>query len=155
MMHTLSLLAFIFAALLVPVASHKQNKHFEQTPLAKVNSESKENPPDNEWLAKYGPQIDQVFSGPLSFSHLPYARCLEDSSARFDIALLGMPFDTGVSYRPGARFGPYGIRSGSRRQRETRGWTLSWQTNPYAQGSRIIDCGDVSPMVNPILLPCF
>ncbi|KAI0094187.1 Arginase/deacetylase [Irpex rosettiformis] len=101
----------------------------------------------NEWLQKYGAQIDQSFSGPLSFSHLPYSRCLEDSSAQFDIALLGMPFDTGVSYRPGARFGPFGIRSGSRRQKEGRGWTLSWKTNPYAHGSKIIDCGDVP--VNP------
>ena len=100
----------------------------------------------NEWLRKYGAQIDQPFSGPLAFSHLSYSRCLEDSSAQFDIAILGMPFDTGVSYRPGARFGPYGIRSGSRRQREARGWTLSWKTNPYAQGSKIIDCGDVSSM---------
>lgn len=95
------------------------------------------------WLSKYGPQIDQPFSGPLSFSHLPYSRCLEDESAQFDIALLGMPFDTGTSYRPGARFGPYAIRSGSRRQREARGYSLAWGNNPYEQGSRILDCGDV------------
>lgn len=97
----------------------------------------------NEWTENYGPQIDHSFSGPLAFSHLPYHRCLDNDGTRFDIAVLGMPFDTGVSYRPGARFGPYGIRSGSRRQRDTRGWTLSWQINPYALGSRIIDCGDV------------
>ena len=53
------------------------------------------------WLEKYGPQIDQTFSGPLSFSHLPYARCLQEESTDFDIAVLGLPFDTGVSYRPG------------------------------------------------------
>ncbi|GBE77658.1 Putative agmatinase [Sparassis crispa] len=104
------------------------------------------------WLSKYGPQIDQGFSGPLSFSHLPYTRCLEDTTTQFDIALLGMPFDTGVTYRPGARFGPYAIRSGSRRQRETRGYTLSWRNNPYEQGSKIIDCGDVpvSPFDNAL-----
>jgi agmatinase len=95
------------------------------------------------WLSKYGPQIDQPFSGPLSFSHLPYSRCLEDESAQFDIAVLGMPFDTGTSYRPGARFGPYAIRSGSRRQREARGYSLAWGNNPYEQGSQILDCGDV------------
>ena len=97
----------------------------------------------NIWLEKYGKQIDQPFSGPLAFSHLGYTRCLEDASAQFNIAVLGMPFDTGTSYRPGARFGPYGIRSGSRRQRESRGWSFTWQTNPYALGSKIIDCGDV------------
>ena len=100
-------------------------------------------PNPDEWLKKYGPQIDQPFSGPLSFSHLAYTRCLEDPSVTFDVAVLGMPFDTAVTYRPGARFGPYAIRSGSRRQRETRGYTLSWKNNPYALGSRIIDCGDV------------
>ncbi|MBE3048913.1 arginase family protein [Candidatus Bathyarchaeota archaeon] len=31
------------------------------------------------------------------------------------IPLQGAPFDTGTSYRPGARFGPSGIRQGSRR----------------------------------------
>ncbi|KAJ3489614.1 hypothetical protein NLI96_g2012 [Meripilus lineatus] len=106
----------------------------------------------DSWLKKYGPQIDQTFSGPLSFAHLPYTRCLEDTSAEFDIALIGMPFDTAVTYRPGARFGPYAIRSGSRRQRETRGYTLAWRTNPYEQGYRIIDCGDVpvSPFDNAL-----
>jgi agmatinase len=102
------------------------------------------------WLEKYGPQFDQPFSGPLSFSHLPYFRCLENVEASFDIAILGMPFDTAVSYRPGARFGPFAIRSGSRRQRDIRGYTLSWGNNPYTLGQKIIDCGDVpvSPFDN-------
>ena len=104
------------------------------------------------WLSKYGPQIDQPFSGPLSFSHLPYSKCLEDESAEFDIAILGMPFDTAVTYRPGARFGPYAIRSGSRRQKETRGYTLAWGTNPYTMGAKIMDCGDVSCLVLRILI---
>ncbi|EKM61356.1 uncharacterized protein PHACADRAFT_83422 [Phanerochaete carnosa HHB-10118-sp] len=105
------------------------------------------------WLEKYGPLIDQPFSGLLSFSHLPYyARCIEDDSMDLDIALLGMPFDTGVSYRPGARFGPHAIRSGSRRQKETRGYTLGWGINPYTLGYKIVDCGDVpvSPFDNAL-----
>ncbi|KAJ4472568.1 Arginase/deacetylase, partial [Lentinula edodes] len=102
---------------------------------------------ESTWLEKYGPQIDQSFSGPLSFSHLPYTRCLENEETKFDIAILGMPFDTAVTYRPGARFGPYAIRSGSRRQREARGYTLSWAKDPFAEGVKIIDCGDVP--VNP------
>lgn len=53
------------------------------------------------WLEKYGPQIDQPFSGPLSFSHLPYYRCLEKEDVLFDIAIIGMPLDTTVSYRTG------------------------------------------------------
>ena len=112
---------------------------------ADVHTATAQEPVNSDaWLKKYGAQIDQPFSGPLSFSHLPYARCLENTSAVFDIAVLGMPFDTAVTYRPGARFGPYAIRSGSRRQRESRGYTLAWRNNPYELGSRIIDCGDVS-----------
>jgi agmatinase len=60
--------------------------------------------PDPTWREKYGGQLDQPFSGPLSFSHLPYALCLQDETAMFDIAILGMPFDTSVSYRTGCDF---------------------------------------------------
>ena len=43
-----------------------------------------------------------------------------------------------------ARFGPYAIRSGSRRQSKEAGYTLSWGLNPYYQGIKVLDCGDVS-----------
>ncbi|KAK1229782.1 hypothetical protein PQX77_007159, partial [Marasmius sp. AFHP31] len=102
---------------------------------------------DPTWLEKYGPQFDQPFTGPLSFSHLPYTRCLEDETTEFDIAVLGIPFDTGVTYRPGARFGPYAIRSGSRRQRAGRAFTMAWNKDPYNDGVKLIDCGDIP--VNP------
>ncbi|KAL5519478.1 hypothetical protein ACEPAH_1161 [Sanghuangporus vaninii] len=106
------------------------------------------------WAKKYGKQIDQTFSGPLSFSHVTYERCLDDIAAKtpFDIAILGMPFDTGVTYRSGARFGPFAIRSGARRQRETRGYTMSWGADPYSLGSKVVDCGDVpvSPFDNAL-----
>jgi agmatinase len=58
------------------------------------------------WTSKYGAQIDLGYSGPLTFSHLPYTRCLDDGTARFDIALIGMPFDTTTSYRPGTSARP-------------------------------------------------
>lgn len=105
----------------------------------------------NEWIEKYGEQYDQPFSGPLSFAHTPYHKCLQDNTVHFDTAILGLPFDTGVSYRPGARFGPYAIRSGSRRQRGARGYTLSWGMNPYLEG-HVVDCGDVpaSPFDNAL-----
>lgn len=69
----------------------------DQIPIVQTS----QGPQDVTWLEKYGKQIDQPFSGPLAFSHLPYTRCLEDEEAQFDIAILGMPFDTGVSYRNG------------------------------------------------------
>ncbi|KAJ6570150.1 Arginase/deacetylase [Mycena vulgaris] len=94
------------------------------------------------WTSKYGAQIDLGYTGPLSFSHLPYTRCLDDGAARFDIGIIGMPFDTATSYRPGARFGPFAIRSGSRRQ-SARGYTLTWGTSPYDLGAAFLDCGDI------------
>ncbi|CAE6433229.1 unnamed protein product [Rhizoctonia solani] len=97
------------------------------------------------WAEKYGPQEDMPFSGPLSFAHLPYTKCLEETSDShaFDIAILGIPFDSAVTYRPGARFGPYGIRSGSRRISPYVGYTTAWGYSPYDQNITIMDCGDV------------
>ncbi|KAF9055959.1 hypothetical protein BJ165DRAFT_1336801 [Panaeolus papilionaceus] len=110
--------------------------------------------PKPSWSEKYGLQFDTPFSGALSFSRLPYKKCLEETGAAdaFDIAILGLPFDTGTSYRPGARFGPYAIRSGSRRQ--WRGFTIPWGMNPYEQGFKVIDCGDVpvSPFDNALAI---
>ncbi|KZT36953.1 Arginase/deacetylase, partial [Sistotremastrum suecicum HHB10207 ss-3] len=112
------------------------------------------------WTSKYGNTPDTSFSGPLSFSRLPYSRCLDyprslsvNDANNFDIAILGMPFDTATSYRPGARFGPYAIREGSRRQSVDWGYSLSWGGNPYTDGGRtILDCGDVpvSPFDNAL-----
>lgn len=131
----LPLIAVALSAVLAVCSGHMPQQPLQQTDKATT------------WAEKYGAQIDLVFTGPLSFSHLPYQRCLENETAQFDIAILGLPFDTGVSYRNGARFGPYAIRSGSRRQREARGYTLSWGSDPYHSGFTILDCGDVP--VNP------
>lgn len=76
-------------------------------------------------------QADSVFSGISTFGRLNYHPCLKNDHAKYDIAFVGeqfyiagkiakltmsgAPFDTGTSYRPGARFGPSGIRQGSRR----------------------------------------
>lgn len=62
-----------------------------------------------------GTQADSVFSGISTFGRLPYFPCLASDELKYDIAFIGAPFDTGTSYRPGARFGPSGIRQGSRR----------------------------------------
>ena len=49
------------------------------------------------------------FTGPATFARLPYVRSLED----VDVALVGVPFDTGVTYRVGGRFGPNAVRQAS------------------------------------------
>ena len=45
-----------------------------------------------------------------TFARLPH---VEPTSAGVDVAVLGAPFDTATSFRPGARFGPEAIRSAS------------------------------------------
>jgi len=47
------------------------------------------------------------FSGVRTFMRLPNTQDLENA----DAAVVGAPFDTGASFRAGARFGPEGIRS--------------------------------------------
>lgn len=46
---------------------------------------------DQEW----------TFSGIASFAHLKPVKCLIEPDERYDIAVIGAPFDTAVSYRPG------------------------------------------------------
>jgi agmatinase len=49
------------------------------------------------------------FTGPSTFARLPFVRTLDD----VDVAIVGVPFDTGVTYRVGGRFGPNAVRAAS------------------------------------------
>lgn len=49
------------------------------------------------------------FSGIRTFARLPHVTQLDD----VDVAVIGVPFDTGATYRVGARFGPAAIREAS------------------------------------------
>ena len=47
-----------------------------------------------------------AFAGITTFAHLPFVNCLhptyaEEAKEKFDIAIVGAPFDTSVTYRPG------------------------------------------------------
>ncbi|KAK2775067.1 hypothetical protein FQN52_004082 [Onygenales sp. PD_12] len=104
-----------------------------------------------------GTQADSVFSGISTFGRLPYWPCLASDEESFDIAFLGThspiyiytaitcraPFDTGTSYRPGARFGPSGIRQGSRRLNLYGGYNVPLAANPFSSPIKVLDCGDV------------
>jgi len=90
-----------------------------------------------------GTQADSVFSGISTFGRLPYQNCLRETDATYDIAFIGAPFDTGTSYRPGARFGPSGIRQGSRRLNLYGGYNVPLKTNPFNSWATVLDCGDI------------
>lgn len=97
---------------------------------------------------------DWPFTGIQTFAHLPHEKCLLDGNLDFDIGVIGMPFDTAVSYRPGARFGPQAIRRSSQRQNSMRGFNFRAGINPYQNWAKIMDCGDVpvTPMDNQLAL---
>ena len=61
------------------------------------------------------------FAQPDTFARLPTL----EKVGRAAVAILGVPFDSGVVYRPGARFGPAAIRMGSKLLRPYNAWTGS------------------------------
>lgn len=79
------------------------------------------------------------YAGPASFARLPRL----DQVERADIVVAGVPFDTGVSYRPGARFGPTHVREASRLLRP---YHPALDVAPF-DVAQVADAGDVA--VNP------
>jgi hypothetical protein len=53
------------------------------------------------WAEQYGGTPDLSFSGITTFAHLPHERCLDNIEGKVDVAILGVPYDNAVSYRPG------------------------------------------------------
>jgi len=76
------------------------------------------------------------FAGPATFARLP--RC--DEVDRCDIAVVGVPFDGGVTYRPGARFGPAAIRAGSKLLRP---YHPGLDVDPFG-AQQVADAGDIA-----------
>jgi agmatinase len=79
------------------------------------------------------------YAGPPTFARLPRI----DEVERADVGVLGVPFDSGVSYRPGARFGPSHIRQSSRLLRP---YNPAQDVMPFAL-QQVADAGDLA--VNP------
>ncbi|HTU37520.1 MAG TPA: agmatinase [Acidimicrobiales bacterium] len=90
-------------------------------------------------VAPVGPADASVvprFAGLSTFARLPTA----DSVSRWDIAVVGVPFDGGTSYRPGARFGPAAVRQGSRLLRP---YNPAQDALPFEQ-AQVVDAGDIA-----------
>ncbi|MCB9100179.1 MAG: agmatinase family protein [Anaerolineales bacterium] len=49
------------------------------------------------------------FAGINTFLKMPYVEDVH-KAGQYDVAVFGIPLDTGTTYRPGTRFGPQGIR---------------------------------------------
>jgi agmatinase len=79
------------------------------------------------------------FAGPATFARLPRL----DEVSDVDVAIVGVPFDAGVSYRPGARFGPAHVRESSRLLRP---YNPALAVSPFGR-QQVADAGDIA--VNP------
>jgi agmatinase len=76
------------------------------------------------------------FAGIATFARLPRL----DEVGRADVAVVGVPFDSGVSYRPGARFGPAHVREASRLLRP---YNPAQDVFPFG-AQQVADAGDIA-----------
>ena len=84
----------------------------------------------------YGIEEEATYGGVISFMRRRYSRDLTD----VDVAVLGIPYDLATTNRPGARFGPRGIRAASAClawERKVMGWGFS----PFDELA-VVDYGD-------------
>ncbi len=88
-------------------------------------------PPDARLVPRY--------AGPETFARLPRLQDVEAVA----VAILGAPFDSGVSYRPGARFGPGAVRAASKLLRP---YHPALDVHPWGV-HQVADAGDCA--INP------
>lgn len=82
------------------------------------------------------------YAGIVTFARRPATRDLAEA----DIVVLGIPFDTGTTNRPGARLGPRAIREQSLFVGQYPWGHWPWDFNLY-EAVRIVDWGDVAHTV--------
>ena len=84
---------------------------------------------------RHDPMLAPRYMGIPTFMRTP----LIDDPAKFDIALVGIPYDGAVTNRPGARHGPREVRNASSMMRAIH---PTFRVNPY-ELCRVGDGGDV------------
>jgi agmatinase len=83
----------------------------------------------------YGTEIEAMYSGATSFMRRRYSRDLTG----VDVAVVGIPYDLATTNRPGARFGPRGVRAASTQLSWARPWP--WSFDPFKR-LHVVDYGD-------------
>ncbi len=91
-------------------------------------------------------RVNLPFTGIASFCKFPIHTDLETLLA--DVAVFGIPWDEGMGYRPGARFGPRSLREYSTRFafheraiQEGGYWDIE-KKRRFLENIRLVDCGD-------------
>lgn len=97
---------------------------------------------ENNNIGQVDATVVPRYGGAPTFARLPRW----DEVERADVVVLGVPFDSGVSYRPGARFGPSHIREASRLLRP---YNPAQDIKPFAV-QQVVDGGDIA--VNPFAI---
>lgn len=119
---------------------------FDETALDGAASESPDGARPGGGPAKpvqpADPRLLPRFAGPQTFARLPSL----DEVGTAAVAVLGVPFDSAVTYRPGARFGPQAIRAGSKLLRP---YHPALDVHPF-KAHQVADAGDAG--VNPYLI---
>lgn len=96
-------------------------------------------------MQRYAANVPSV--GLVTFMRSPV--CEDFSKIDADVAVLGIPYDAGIGFRPGTRFGPREIRNYSVRYSGWGSWKGGsgyWDINTkkkMMQERRMVDCGDV------------
>lgn len=141
----------------------RQKSSIQKSHDGLVKYRLKLNLPDDDETSDISGTLN-LFGGILTYAGFEHFDCFnpELRHKEIDIAVVGAPFDTGVSFRPGARFGPEAIRLTSRRLhgglvpvRDSH--SKYGRIDPYdakTHNLTIIDCGDVpmTPFDNRVAL---
>ena len=77
------------------------------------------------------------YAGPSTFARIPELRDVDSC----DVAIIGVPFDAGTIYRPGARFGPQAVRQASRQLRTN--YHPNYDVEPF-KVQQVADAGDIT-----------
>ena len=97
------------------------------------------NPPENDFAFTRkdlkGNIPESTYAGATSFLRRRYTR----DFTGVDVAVMGVPFDTATTNRPGTRFGPRGIRAESTQL--AWGRPYGWNVDPM-EALAVVDCGD-------------
>lgn len=79
---------------------------------------------------------EMTYAGVLSFLRRKYTRDLTGA----DVAVMGVPFDNAVTFRPGTRLGPQAVRAASVQLAELK--AFPWGIDPF-ETLGVVDTGDV------------
>ena len=135
-------MAFMFSLLVLCTYLHQlYAREISFPPIAAVHPNGQS--PQHSISIEGGYDPPRELAGLTTYANLPFVHCTSSGDVEpYDIAILGAPFDTATTARPGARFGPHGIRDGSRRIMPTFAWSAYTDRNILQEWARIVDCGD-------------